>query len=171
LSGVVVDANVACEFLRFLLTEEENQVSLLFECLESSMGFAIDEGGALQHQWFESCNNIAFHGWFLERVKNGVIRVVKEGIPNQHRKHLRNNCGFPYSSRHEGKYVEVAYCASPHVLVTNDIDFWEPTAKKDDSARKEYLKKKGKGSVATYLYAELGIRVLTPTQAFSHLGC
>ena len=171
MKGVVVDACVMQHFLTALISKTENDATRLVDCLSSGEGFAIDEKDKVVNQWRETCRHQVMEDWITLGIQAGYIRMVSSGPTAQHKKHLQTKLGFPYEQRHEGVYVEVAHTAPPHILVTDDIDFWEPKAKRRSAAEKARFVSGRTGGVCTYLRKKMKTQVLSVQQALSDLGC
>jgi hypothetical protein len=164
--GIVVDANVMNLFNQSLIKKEATGARTLVERIESTHGFVIDEGGQIEHQWLETCDKAYFGTWLVEGLKGGRIRKVVAVLEKQHRKKLRIDCGMP-TKRAELTYVAVANSVDNlKYIVTEDIDFWEPSAKKADETRKQAIKTARSGCVSKYLQT-LGIAVGTVAQGLS----
>jgi hypothetical protein len=101
------------------------------------------------------------------QLKKGVVKKVAAELDKTHKKKLQNECGMPM--KREIIYVAVAAVTDKRFIVTEDIDFWEPSAKKKDSAAKQKIKNSGKGAVCRYLAKNLQITVATPSIALAEL--
>jgi hypothetical protein len=166
--GIAVDANVMNLFSRSLIRQEETNARTIVERIESTHGFAIDAGGKIKHQWLETCDKVYFGTWFVEALKAGRIREVVAKLPRQHEKHLRIRCGMP-TGRAELTYVAVSNAVVlPRHIVTEDIDFWEPSAKAADEKTKQDFKNGRTGCVCRYLRL-IGVTVATIQQALGEL--
>lgn len=171
ISGIVVDACVMQRFIAGLISSTTNDETKLVDCIRAGKGFAVDEEQKILTQWRETCGHLVMEDWIAQGVQSGTIRAVGNRTDQRHKKALTLKEGFPYSDRHEGTYVEVAAVASPHLLVTVDIDFWEPTAKGRTSVQKQKIIDSGRGGVRRYLKRNMGVTVLTPGAALVELEC
>jgi len=156
-------------FSQSLIRRQATEARAVIELIGGTHGFAIDEKGRIQHQWLETCDQVFFGPWFVDALKSGKIRVVAAHLEANHKKKLRIDCGMP-SARFEMEYVAVANrVLPPKYIVTDDIDFWEPRAKKSTEQRKQAIKTKRTGCVCEYL-AALDIRIGTVSQALADLS-
>lgn len=166
--GAAVDANVMCAFTESLIRKTDTRERAVVQRLEISHGFAIDHTGQIKHQWFETCGANVFGEWFIQGLKGGKIVEVRASLDKQHKKKLQQDCGMP-TKRAEMMYVAVANVTALKYIVTNDIDFWEPKAKRQGNHEMhEQIKLKRSGAVSKYLKS-MKIRVGTPAMALTEL--
>jgi hypothetical protein len=164
--GMAVDADVMNSYLKSLIDGDvRGTVYRLIEGIKAGPGFSIDFAGKIEHQWHETCNHKLFESWFVEAIQAGAIRVVDNEMPEQHKKHLRVNLGFPYNQRFEGTYIEVAFVTDEKVVISEDIDFWSPRDKCSSPERRKELMEGRQGDVYRYLRRRVGIEVHTVAQA------
>ena len=166
--GVTVDANVIKQFTDAYLQETDSASRFLVEKLVAVHGIVVDEGGKIQCQWFQTCNQPFVQEWFFERVRDGSIRLVRPTVEPKHRKKLVNDLGFPPTG-FELTYIWVANATSVRYILTEDIDFFDPTLKKAEQAAKKYAKEKRRGQVCKYLRDKMDITVGTVAHAETEL--
>lgn len=166
--GVVVDANVMAGFTKNRISETTSDDSAIVDLIVASSSFAIDDAGKMQNQWFETCGHTYFGEWFIQQVKDGVVKSVSAKLQESHKKKLTIECGMPQKS--ELFYVAVAAATQKRYIVTRDIDFWEPKHKKSDSGTREKIQLERKGCVCRYLQKTLKVSVATPQMALRELG-
>ncbi|SEG62972.1 hypothetical protein SAMN05421819_3934 [Bryocella elongata] len=152
------------QFAEHLVTQSNPEIQALIDGIVTHHKFALDLGGKMQHQWLETCG-LVFGEYLYKWLREGNIEFVAGKLHQQHKKHLTTKLGFPFSTRHEGTFIEVAAEAFPHILVGQDIDFWEPTEKGCSSERRLEIMAAGSGAVCRYLDRKLGVRVVTVDQA------
>jgi hypothetical protein len=128
----------------------------------------VDDIGKIQHEWFTQCPSPRFKEWFLQNMKMGRIRMVKATISQEHKRHLVIALGFPRRG-YDIAYVAVANATTRRYIVTEDIDFFDPTQKCANNETKERIKNERSGPVCTYLRNDMEIRVGTPQQAMTEL--
>lgn len=148
-----------------LIAKVNSPARSLVERIQSTYGFVIDAGGKVQQQWLATCDQVYFRQWFSDALKLGTIRLVAAKLPQQHAKHLRITCGMPTK---DFPFVTVANAAQPHYVVSEDIDFWEPTYKQCDEETKARTKANRQGCVCRYL-KRIGVTVGTVNQASGDL--
>jgi hypothetical protein len=167
-NGAAVDANIMCKFTESLIHDIETNERAVVRKLQSSHGFVIDDRGQIKHQWLETCGTNVFGEWFYQGLKTGIIREVQATLEKQHKKRLQQGCGMP-TKRAELMYVAAANVTELKYIVTDDIDFWEPKAKKRGNREKhDEIKQQRKGTVCKYLRS-LNIRVGTAAMALAEL--
>jgi hypothetical protein len=138
-------------FSQSLIKKITSDARTLVERIEANQGFVIDEGGKIKHEWLQVCDKVFFGTWFVDGVKSGKIRPVVAKLDGKHSKHLRIKCGMPFDG-YDIAYIAVANSVSaPKYIVTEDIDFWEPTEKVAKEERKQTIKAKRQGCVCKYL--------------------
>jgi len=164
--GMAVDADVMNSYLKSLIDADiQRTVYRLIEKIKAGPGFSIDFDGKIEHQWHETCNHKLFESWFVEAIQAGAIRVVDSDLPEQHKKHLRIQLGFPYNQRFEGTYIEVAFVTDEKAIISEDIDFWSPKDKGSSPDRRRQLMEGRQGEVYRYLHGKVGINIHTIAQA------
>ena len=166
--GVTVDANVMKKFNRDFLAHEDSSLTILIEQTLTLHGIVIDIGDKVQHEWFTQCPSALFKEWFVQNMKLGRIRMVKPFIAEQHKRELLTKLGFPKRG-YDLTYVAVANVTQKRYIVTEDIDFFDPTKKHAENQTKEKIKRERSGPVCRYLRREMGIVVGTPPQALIEL--
>src|SRR5258708_790340 len=155
-------------FSQNLIRNEIADTRTLIEWIETTRGFAIDAGGKIKHQWLITCDKTFFGTWFIEGLKAGRIRQVVAKLDERHSRHLRINCGMP-TAGFELTYVAVANVVDGlKYIVTDDIDFWEPSAKKKNEKTKQAIKAGRTGCVYKYTRS-IGIAVGTVSQALAEV--
>ncbi len=166
--GVTVDANVIKSFNDDFLADFESASRILVEKIVASRGFVVDEGGKIKHEWLETCQGPFLKEWYFQQIKVGVIRFVRPAIGNRHKKALIQGHGFPRRG-FDLAYVAVANVTEVRYIVTEDMDFFDPSLKPADAATKLRAKKKRNGPVCSYLRKTLRITVGTVAHALSEL--
>src|SRR5690349_855160 len=111
-------------FTHDFLANDQTASRTLVEQSVKQKGLVVDEGGKIQNQWFNTCQGPFFKEWYLQYLKVGSIRMVRPKNEQQHKKRLTNDLGFPGSDL---IYIWVANVTRTRYIVTNDIDFHDPT--------------------------------------------
>ena len=164
---ITVDANVMHGFTHSLIKDVASAERQIVEHITAQHSFAIDDTGKIEHQWLETCGKSVFGEWFYSQLQKGVVKKVASKLDASHKKKLQNECGMPM--RGEIIYVAVAAVTDNRLIVTEDIDFWEPSAKLKSNEIKQKIKISGKGSVCKYLAKHLQITVATSSMALAKL--
>jgi hypothetical protein len=169
--GVSVDACVMVLFAKSFRPGNAEpgvaEAKALVTRIRSTIGFALDAGGKIQHQWLAGCGSKAggpFCEWFLQSVKEGRIRPVVPSLPEEHRKQLRIALGFP-PGQFEETYIGVANVTATRYILTEDMDFFEPKHKNADAHAKCRSRDERQGGVCRYLLQRMKIRVGTIAHA------
>jgi hypothetical protein len=148
-----------------------DEAKLLIGRVRATMGFVVDVGGKIQHQWSLTCGmkpGSPLGEWVVQALKEGKIKPVVPLFPENHRKKLRIDCGFP-EGQFEGAYIAVANVTQTRYIVTVDMHFFEPKHKDADENAKRRSRDERKGSVCRYLMEQMHIRVGTPVHAAAEL--
>lgn len=166
--GVTVDANIMRMFSQDFIAEQESASRLLVEAILRTTGLVIDIGGKIQHEWFATCGDNFFKEWFLQQLKVGLIRHVSPEIATHHKSKLVKQYGFP-TDGYDLVYVAVSNVTTIKYIVTDDIDFFDPTLKCANKGTKDKAKEKRNGPVCKYLRNAMGIRVGIAGHALNEL--
>jgi hypothetical protein len=166
--GIAVDANVMKKFNQALLSQEDSLYFTLIDQVLKRHGLVIDIAGKVQYEWFSQCPNALFKEWFIQNMKLGLIRMVKPSISEQHKRALVIGLGFPRRG-YDIVYVAIANVTVRRYIVTDDLDFFDPTQKQADHETKERIKRGRKCAVCAYLRRHMSIVVGTPEHASAEL--
>ena len=169
MSAIVCDSCVMQRYIEALIAGQVDCAIDVINCIRENHKFAMDMGRKMEHQWIETCGHQIFGEILVTWLREGRIEIFPGKLHEQHRKYLQTKCGFPFSQRHEGVFVSVAAEAFPHILVGDDLDFWEPAEKGCPGERRRKLMGNGKGSVCVYLKRELDVQVTWVEQAINLL--
>ncbi|RUV97977.1 MAG: hypothetical protein EOQ55_00980 [Mesorhizobium sp.] len=154
----VIDANCFKGF-------QEERVGDLVGCYSTVVNLAIergciaidDEDMALQ-EYHDCCRPAAvglnLRDWIADQLVNKVI--VMFPMDRKAERELRE-LGVPKKDR---KWPAIALGSSSDIIVTDDIDLFDPRAKKYKSKQKEKIKKSG-GCVSKLLVRKYGIAVFS----------
>ena len=173
--GVSVDANVMALFAKSFLPNKADtdvlEVKEVVGKIRSTVGFVIDSGGKIQHQWSATCGwktGNPFREWFVQSLKDGKIRPVVALLPEENRKKLRVDYGFP-SDQFEETYIGVANATATRYIMTGDMHFFEPKHRDADEKAKSRSRDTREGAVCRYLLNQMKIRVGTVAHAKQEL--
>jgi hypothetical protein len=162
----------AKSFLPTLAAETKvAEAKQLVDKIHLTIGFALDSGGKIEHQWSTTCGWKAgnpFREWFVQALKQGRIQLVVPAFPEQHKKKLRIDLGFP-DDRFEQTYIGVANVTTIRYIVTEDMHFFEPKHKDADEQTKRRSRDERQGSVCRFLRRHMNIRVGMPAHAWQEL--
>jgi hypothetical protein len=166
---VVVDANVMCAFTKSMIQKADTAYTRLIESAMTATGLAVDDKDQIVQQWLDTCGQQVFGEWLVRQLTAGLVRPVATELEKRHINKLRKDFGFP-ASRYEATYILVAHASDPHMLVTEDIDFHDPTAKVQGSARRAQIMAEKCGPVCRYLRRTLKISVCSAEEALVALS-
>ena len=87
-------------------------------------------------------------------------------MEHEHKKKLRTRLGFP---KNDLVYIAVANVTQTKYLVTDDIDFFDPTLKRAEQPAKRRARDERRGAVCRYLRERMGVTVGTVIHAWGEL--
>ena len=156
----VIDANAIKDFQTERVSGADG-ATLVQDCMEKifNNGFiAVDDKLLILSEWYSCCSHSAseysLEEWVLARIQEGKIKF--KGIAKSTDKSL-----IAMSvSRKDHKYIILSCEVRAHSLVTNDIDFHDPAAKKKSAATKAKIKKSKAGPVCKHLRKCCGVNVV-----------
>jgi len=94
--------------------------------------------------------------------------MVKASLAEEHKRALVLGLGFPKRG-YDIAYVGAANATQKKYIVTEDIDFFDPTHKKSSHEKKEKIRQARDCGVCLYLRRKLQITIGTPLQATREL--
>lgn len=123
----------------------------LVESLRPDCRAYVDSGGIIEHEYDNLVDSEWFQAWYAERLIGDELVPIETATCHGEMRKLRK-CGFPNSR--DRWYVRTALAVVQKdnmcVLVTEDLDFYDPAIKGRAGRRKAVLLKR-KGPVAKYL--------------------
>ena len=146
---------------------EITEAKALIHKIRATLGFAIDGGGKIQHQWLNTCGSrpgTNFYEWFYQALKDGKVRLVAAALAEGEKKRLRIDHGFP-DDQFEYTYIAVANVTKTRYIVSNDMHFYEPACKDANDKAKARARTERKGCACRYLKHKLRITVGTVQHA------
>lgn len=152
-----VDANAIHKFQEERIRDESGLAHACIEAITANDCIALDEGGLCLQEWIECAGGkfpFALTDWVADQAVIGKIRYYPL-VSNNVRKHLLS-LGLPNKDH---KWVRLAIGSEGRIIVTNDVDFFDPTKKNASSASKQEVKAKGSGPCSKALLKEYGVTV------------
>lgn len=120
---------------------------------------ALDEGNFIREQWLNtasgSASGLNILDWIADRMQENKIRLVTYPKTTPLNKAL-SDYGMDLSDK---VYVFVAVAGAAKMIVSEDVDFHDPTKKKASGAEKDRIKKTKCGPVCIYLSDSYGINI------------
>lgn len=158
----VIDANCLKYFQEERLSDENNEFSKMIEKAIAKGFIAIDDEGKAQQEYSDCCKPSAVGlnlcDWIADQIVNNTFRMFS--MDRSLEKDLKS-LGLP---KKDLKWPAIAKGAKADIILTEDIDLFEPKAKSYASKKKEKIKSAG-GCVSKYLAKKHEIVVIT-TSAF-----
>lgn len=153
----VVDANVINKFQGERLADPglaHEALASIFSCGH----IALDEGGQCRQEWIECAagtHPFALDDWINDRLVDQAIQLYPTTPDSMHK--ALTALGMP---KKDHKWVRLAIATAAASLVTEDVDFIDPTKKKADEKTKSKLKATCKGPVSKALRKCFGVQVM-----------
>lgn len=166
--GVAVDACVVREYDIEVRQNRQGPATMLIDRIRAGVGFALDEGRKIEHEWLSTCQGPFLREWFVAQLQNGRIRTVRPSVPAQHKKKIVLGLGFP-ATGYDLVYVGVANSTTTKYIVSIDMHFFDPKVKASDEAAKNRARDDRCGPVCRYLRTRMGIRVGTILHALDEI--
>jgi hypothetical protein len=172
---LIIDSNVFAAYYRASVLGTQPDIEgdpiALFDSLGGSDFGFLDSDGMIVGEWRKRAEKDAewFDEWLAGLLVDGYLMEIGIDTCLVLLRKLWGDCGFPKQSRDKW-YVRAAHTQSQTsgqiaAIVTEDVDFFEPAAKKDPKKRARHLKS-GNGKVAKLLRKhDVDPRTLT-----QHLG-
>lgn len=153
----VIDTNVLKCFFEEKVSDKEGEFTAAVTAIMTKGVVAIDEEGQAEQEYYDCCRppsvGLSLIDWVTLQLNNGAFRVFE--MDKSVRKELRK-LGVPHKDH---KWVFIAKGAGADLIVSEDIDLFDPKAKKWSEKKKAQLRKDSGGSVAIHLRKKHGIKV------------
>ncbi|GAA4772476.1 hypothetical protein [Novosphingobium ginsenosidimutans] len=136
-----VDANAIHQFQEERVNGSPGIGHTCIEAILSNACIALDEEGHCLQEWLQCAGGkfpFALGDWVADQAVHGKIKYY-ELSSNSIRKHL-NSLGIPTSDH---KWIRLAIGSKGFVIVTNDIDFFDPSKKNATAKVKDKIKASG----------------------------
>jgi hypothetical protein len=154
----VVDANAIHCFQTERITATPGQAHDGINAICAANCIALDTEKICLQEWIDCAGGkfpFALSDWIGDQIVTGKIRFFNLA-PNTCRKDL-TAAGLPTPDH---KWVRLAIGAGAKHLVTEDIDFFDPSQKKASASTKAQLKASKSGPCAKHLRKTYGISVM-----------
>lgn len=157
--GIVVDASIIPDFYREL-SFGDGVVSQVVGWLTERCGIVASD--KVLEEWENVCCAQEFVEWLTDQIKEGGVRRIEgKKLDRGTVKRMRVNCGFPCKDC-DLEYIECAHATrSIRYIVSQDMDFYDPMAKKTSVRMKRWAREQRQGQFCRFLLRQLGIRVGT----------
>lgn len=160
---IVIDANIIAGIYKSVVLEIDSDIigdaSIIHERLDCKGGSCmskdvvyLDEGGHIENEWRKLAKSEWFDIWLGDLFISGAAENITVGTCKDLVKSIRT-LGFPTSK--DSWYVRTAYTAilhdEPIHLITQDIDFYDPSLKSTTAKNRERTIKNSLGPVSRSL--------------------
>jgi hypothetical protein len=157
----VLDANIVAALFREALGHSSTvsgSPTGLFESLSGPcVEIVTDTAGQIEHEWEKCVEKEWYEAFYLNLASTTNLYAIPADACLALLRKLKTSAGFPPSA--DKHYVRTAFTAakdgSEVVLVTEDIDFFDPKAKTKPGRRAELLAGKVRGPVQKLLKSEV----------------
>ena len=172
---VIIDANVVVgyfkETVKGAIHDLTGSPTSLFESLGSFIVCYVDDGCHIKTEWRLPVEPEWFDAWYGNLLINDSIRITETDNCRDLKAQLAD-LGFPTTTT-DFWYCRVGVAVSKKngkaILITEDIDFYEPSAKGCGGRRRKQLLYNSNGQVAKHLRRKSDIEVMCVDNACSLL--
>lgn len=127
----------------------------VFDELSIESPIFVDDGGMILHEWENVVCREWFHTWYPTLLMNGLVEIQVH--THQQLRNELNRSGFPSKGR-DIWYVrtakEVLDCNGDVTLITEDLDFYEPSQKGCPHTTRLKILLNSRGSICKVLSRE-----------------
>lgn len=161
--AIVIDAQIVKGFFQETVLEIDHELSAspmaLFDISFRIYPIHVDDKGTFKHEWRAVVEPEWFDTWYTDQIRDGAICEVAAPADQQLKKQLAK-IGFPATGR-DIWYARVCNQVSQVigfcVFVSEDLDFYEPEAKRGDSKHRSKVLINESGSVRKYFKKEKSV--------------
>lgn len=157
----VVDANCWYDYVSEDLAKTIGIGTAVFKRAEATGGFLLDAEGIIQQQYIDAQKPYAqqlFESWLERVVLMGALRLVElVGRDNLYKE--LSSLGLP---KKEHVYFKVAVHGRGTFLVSRDIDFFDPSLKKEGGRKRAAALAKANGPICKHMKKVHGVTVCCP---------
>jgi len=168
--GIVIDAHLI-QSIRESLVSESGSLFDLISWITSNCGIAISE--LIETHWKQHCthNDLFFWEWYAQQILTQKIRIYKPTrISGRIFMNIRVNYKLP-NDIFVRAYLDCANnTIKPRYILTEDMYFYEPSAKSMTPSRQIQIRTSRSGSLCRHLENTLKIRVGTESDFCRHFG-
>jgi hypothetical protein len=156
----VLDANVMNLFQKERLEQISGHAHRTIELVTQDCCIALDDGGHCQQEWLACAGGahpIALADWIVDMMVDGNIRMFSFCKSSMY-KELTGK-GIP---KKDHKWIRLALGSGSELIVTDDIDLFDPTRKNCCSEEKNAIKRNGTGPISKFLKKTYGVSICCP---------
>lgn len=159
MTAFVVDANVMNCFQLERIAGSDGLACSALNMIVSVGYIVLDESGLCEAEWIACAGGkppLALQDWIADMFVAHRIRLIR--LQNENLYTELKKLGVPKSDH---KWVRLAISAESGIIVTEDIDLFDPTKKMNcSSATKSRIKRDRTGPVSKYLRKKYAIEVI-----------
>jgi hypothetical protein len=132
--------------------------------VSSGIPVCMDEGGRIEAEWRRCCDPDWIDNWYVTFSSNANVISISVPLQRMLLRKLQQDCGFPRSA--DGIVVRTSVAAAELfgdcMLVTEDLDFYEPAEKQSGNVRRSrYMRGQREGSVKSHLQKKQHVSVMS----------
>lgn len=153
-----VDANAIALFQKERISRQEGEGAAAVNAITSENCIALDATNLCLQEWLNAASGsfpFALQDWINDMIATGKIRLYPLA-PNDCRKRLLSY-GLPQDDH---KWVRLALGCRGNVIVTGDVDFFDPAKKKHSAEVKLKIRSSGRGSCSKALLKDFAVEVV-----------
>jgi hypothetical protein len=163
--SVVIDANIIMGVYQDSRGKDhdltDSPTGFIDDLIDNNCRVAVDAGGQIIQEWRDCVDPDWFEFWYFDFVERSHVAKVSVMDCREILKKLYTECGFLCNEN--AWLVRTAVTEASRnrgcVLATEDVDFFEPSAKANAAHRKRHLEGRVTGRV-TKLLKRHGVEVL-----------
>ena len=156
---VAVDTNCMVEMQIERVSEAAGPATEALNLILAATYLALDSGMHCQQEWFECMPGPygeEVKSWLDQLIVHQKIRYLDiDACP-----HLMKTCGHAGLPNKDKKWIKLCAHDCVKFLVTEDIDFFDPSLKSAKSTEKTKLKQKLGGKMRQLIRKETGVEVI-----------
>jgi len=154
---IVIDAEIICGYFKETVLETTSPLSgksgFIFERIGSEDLAFLDEEGQIEYEWRSVVDLEWFDPWYARLLSDGgAILIPTEPCHTLHKQ--LEQLGFPRGSR-DIWYIRTAMAVVKRygqaIILTEDMDFYDPTQKQSAAKHRHRILHSGNGKVARHL--------------------
>ena len=158
---IVIDAEIVKGYYEEVVLEIApaltGEPSMIFNRVGPKDRACLDAGGQIEHEWRGLVSPEWFEPWYARLLIEGkAITLPVNTCPTLRRK-LEQQGGFPRGSK-DFWYIRTAKAVVDRsgrgIIISEDMDFHDPTKKMSDGVRRDRIMRAGNGPVAKLLKKE-----------------
>jgi hypothetical protein len=158
---VAVDANMMVQFQRERVLQTYGQASTCLDRILMNTYLALDEGDLCVIEYYQSLPGALseeIKSWITQKINDGKLRLLPFGNYQQAVQRCKQ-AGLP---RKDHRWIKLCTHDCVTHLLTDDIDFYDPTAKNGSQSEKARAKIKRKGKMLKIVEKEAKVNVFCP---------